>query len=372
MNTKLFTCLNCHIAFEQPEAQRAHYKTDWHRYNLRRKAADLPPVNQESFHARSGAVDAKHAATEASQIKDPKYCASCKKGYSCEKTFAQHLLSKKHLEAVSEAGGCANHPKCPSKAPRDKDLVMQVPQNASPQEIEEIIAYNLKHSRRLALEECLFCECAPFPSLSHALEHMATVHSFCIPDLDYLVDLSGLIGCLGEKISVFNTCIYCGDKSRLFRGIEAVRKHMIDKGHCRMNASLLSVEDEEGEFSSFYDYYASDEEQEEGAMITSNHTAPPSYTIAEDESELILPSGMTIGNRAYKVYYKQYLPVQYEHESFAIKRLNEAYKALGVAGAGDRELRVCKRRQVQDGAKYAMDMGVRHSGLQKHFRAQIL
>ena len=152
----------------QRTQKRAHYKTDWHRYNLRRKAADLPPVNQESFHARSGAVDAKHAATEASQIKDPKYCASCKKGYSCEKTFAQHLLSKKHLEAVSEAGGCANHPKCPSKAPRDKDLVMQVPQNASPQEIEEIIAYNLKHSRRLALEECLFCECAPFPSLSSA------------------------------------------------------------------------------------------------------------------------------------------------------------------------------------------------------------
>ena len=202
MSTKLFTCLNCHIAFDQADAQRAHYKTDWHRYNLRRKAADLPPVTQESFQARSGAIDAKHAATEASHTKDPHYCSSCNKKYSCAKTFAQHLLSKKHLEASESAGkGSLN---VPSKVPREKDLVMQVPQNASPQEIEEIIAYNLKHSRRLCLEECLFCECAPFPSLSHALEHMATVHSFCIPDLDYLVDLSGLFGVWGRK-SLFST-----------------------------------------------------------------------------------------------------------------------------------------------------------------------
>ena len=34
------------------ELQKAHYKTDWHRYNLKRKVADLPPVTAENFQQR--------------------------------------------------------------------------------------------------------------------------------------------------------------------------------------------------------------------------------------------------------------------------------------------------------------------------------
>jgi len=34
------------------ELQKTHYKTDWHRYNLKRKVADLPPVTAENFQQR--------------------------------------------------------------------------------------------------------------------------------------------------------------------------------------------------------------------------------------------------------------------------------------------------------------------------------
>ena len=34
------------------ELQKAHYKTDWHRYNLKRRVADLPPVSAENFQQR--------------------------------------------------------------------------------------------------------------------------------------------------------------------------------------------------------------------------------------------------------------------------------------------------------------------------------
>ena len=39
--------LCCSLA--SAELQRAHYKTDWHRYNLKRKVAELPPVTAEDF-----------------------------------------------------------------------------------------------------------------------------------------------------------------------------------------------------------------------------------------------------------------------------------------------------------------------------------
>lgn len=48
--------------------------------------------------------------------------------------------------------------------------------------------------------DCLFC-------MQHSrnfiknLEHMTTVHSFFIPDIEYCTDLNGLLRYLGEKIS---------------------------------------------------------------------------------------------------------------------------------------------------------------------------
>ena len=44
-----FTCISCRVAFGDADLQRAHYKTDWHRYNLKRKVAELPPVTAEVF-----------------------------------------------------------------------------------------------------------------------------------------------------------------------------------------------------------------------------------------------------------------------------------------------------------------------------------
>ena len=46
---QLFTCLACQIAFYSAELQRDHYATDWHRYNLKRKVAELPPITSEVF-----------------------------------------------------------------------------------------------------------------------------------------------------------------------------------------------------------------------------------------------------------------------------------------------------------------------------------
>lgn len=49
MSSGLFTCITCRVGFRDGDLQRAHYKTDWHRYNLKRKVADLPPVTADVF-----------------------------------------------------------------------------------------------------------------------------------------------------------------------------------------------------------------------------------------------------------------------------------------------------------------------------------
>lgn len=58
----ILTCVTCGVWFKTNDAQRSHYKTDWHRYNLKRKVAGIPPVDAETFARR---VIAQRAQAEA-------------------------------------------------------------------------------------------------------------------------------------------------------------------------------------------------------------------------------------------------------------------------------------------------------------------
>lgn len=51
-DTPLFTCLSCQIAFPNPEDQRTHYRSDLHRYNMKRRVANLPPVKTAVFNEK--------------------------------------------------------------------------------------------------------------------------------------------------------------------------------------------------------------------------------------------------------------------------------------------------------------------------------
>lgn len=57
--------------------------------------------------------------------------------------------------------------------------------------------------------------------------HMTEVHSLFIPDIEFLVDLKGLIKYLGEKVSVANVCLYCNGKGRELKSLAGVRRHMV-------------------------------------------------------------------------------------------------------------------------------------------------
>lgn len=97
-----YTCISCRVAFTDGDVQRAHYKTDWHRYNLKRKVADMPPVTAENFQDR---VLAQRAAAEQQQ-KDTaasEGCNTCNKKFSSSNAYQNHLQSHKHQQAEKQA-----------------------------------------------------------------------------------------------------------------------------------------------------------------------------------------------------------------------------------------------------------------------------
>lgn len=43
------TCIACRLMFSTTKEQRNHYQSDLHRFNLKRKIAELPPVSMEVY-----------------------------------------------------------------------------------------------------------------------------------------------------------------------------------------------------------------------------------------------------------------------------------------------------------------------------------
>ena len=184
---------------------------------------------------------------------------------------------------------------------------------------------------------------------------MSAAHSFFVPDAEYLVDLVGLITYLGEKIAVGNTCLYCNSE---FRSLDAVRKHMHDKGHCKIaydtdverlevsdfydfstsypdaeerkarkaaraarraakekekaeaqeNGEWEDVDDEgddDGEVDEVVDEEASDESDDDS---DEDELLEEQVTYGDSSYELVLPSGARIGHRSMRRYYAQSFP----------------------------------------------------------------
>lgn len=47
-----FSCMTCHVVMDTADEHKAHHKSDFHRFNLKRKMINLQPVTQEQFNTK--------------------------------------------------------------------------------------------------------------------------------------------------------------------------------------------------------------------------------------------------------------------------------------------------------------------------------
>ncbi len=174
-------------------------------------------------------------------------------------------MSKKHKEAEvryhaaqakkrAEDGDTEDVTKVPTNQPtrirrvtESEDPENNGEEDGSGDEEEEEEEDGMGSVSTLTLNDCLFCSTSS-EDLATNMEHMSATHGFFIPDLDSLEDLQGLIKYLQEKVAKFFVCLTCNGKGRAFHSLSAVRKHMIDKGHCQMD----NTEDGVLELSEYY------------------------------------------------------------------------------------------------------------------------
>lgn len=419
------TCITCSVAFHSGEFQRAHYKTDWHRYNLKRKVAELPPVTAEDFKQK---VLIQRAADAKSRERRSHYCEACRKAFSSDKSYESHLRSKKHKEKESSSSVPASEaddgiadavgggersieqtlddlqnrqiePSNISIAAQSRENIAQKdlptisptvkgPDETKGSKVDPKLSIGMEEDMEcdsddsdegpqpLEPDECLFC-----PHLSadmeQSLKHMSRMHGFFIPDLEYLVDLKGLMEYLGYKVGVERACLYCRT-NRMFYSVEAVQHHMVDKSHCK----LFFEGDHALEYAEFYDYTKSYKKQgqeeevdkEEGEQEADLPVPDNSLEVNED-LELVLPSGTKLSHRAMKQYYKQRLPTIAQRTTSVVTRLMAQYRAIGWRGEGGEAGKKAARdktQQIRMQQRRDLKLCMKANKQQPHLRPQVV
>ena len=377
------TCISCNLLFSLPELHNEHYKSDWHRYNLKRKVADLPPVSKEEFERRAAAYEETLKEKEKVSLK----CTTCGKHFSSENSLSSHLKSKKHLIAEAIA----------KLKPKDRRGASTSRESKRELRVEDIdISEGKEHPcgvddwtdiddddddsewedcsdedsdnevNRITVDtnDCLFCY-HESDSTEKNIKHMTDAHSFFIPDIEYVSDIDGLIGYLAGKIIVGHICLWCNGKGKCFKTLRSVKQHMVDTGHCKM----LYEGDALAEYADFYDYSSSEAQKEvfDDEIIAS--------LLRDTDFELVLPSGSTIGHRSLAMYYKQNLKPITVDNAKKVKKVLQHYKAVGYSGAkGPAALQKARDMVFMQRVKtrYNLKLGVKGNKLQPHFRSQVM
>jgi len=401
----LLTCITCRVGFRDGDMQREHYKSDWHRYNLKRLIVKLPPVTAENFKER---LDAQEALSAGQNQEKSCYCTICKKSFGSEKAFRSHQVSKKHVQAVKEEslkheengaqiGGSSlvkgvedyciiseaktsSSLKAPMKKSQSQTSKPLIVEGKPSNEVMEVDSeddgddgdWEEVEGDPIPITNCLFCS-TESSDVESNLEHMSVAHSFFIPDVEYCVDVEGLLEYLGSKVGEGMMCLWCNEKGRSFYTVPSVQQHMQDKGHCK----ILHDDEAVFEYTDFYDYSSSYPEGCGG--VNPDEVYQPEALQFNDNMQLVLPSGVTLGHRALKIYYKQYIrPTSQLALRKATKKHNilAQYKAIGygqtalsVAQQKHRDQKVFKRARD----KFMVKVGVKgNKNLQHHFRNQIM
>ncbi|KAI5287049.1 hypothetical protein KEM55_000091, partial [Ascosphaera atra] len=201
--THPFTCNTCQVAFRGSDAQREHMRGDWHRYNLKRRVASLPPASAETF-ARLVLSKQASQVEAARKATFEQVCTACQKVYHSENAFHDHLNTQKHRQKEAiynklHAGetdsvntgvmtaGTLSLGETASVNDITAGVKKTTVQDKEDAEGDEKMAEEKPVDPDYPLTHCLFCNVSS-DNLVLNHEHMSKAHGMFVPEKAYLVD----------------------------------------------------------------------------------------------------------------------------------------------------------------------------------------
>ncbi|KAG8213844.1 cytoplasmic protein [Butyriboletus roseoflavus] len=288
MDTPLFTCLSCAIGFSSAEDQRASSDP------LSSDRSAPHPLHRHTLPLRSPPV--QHEA-EGRRLCPPSAPPSSPRS----STSAHSPTPERHTRQRTRTD--------PTSTPRSTEtrahLAHTPPSPTRPPSPPTAPVSSAPHPPRPSKTISPTC---PLPTRSSSPTPIISSTS------------PASVSHLAEKIAVGNVCIYCNGRGRELHTLEAVRKHMVDKGHCKI---AYDTEIDRLEISDYYDFTPSypsgtlewedvdqdtlddDDDLADAASDHPDHLPDNQLAYGNTEYELVLPSGARIGHRSMMRYYAQ-------------------------------------------------------------------
>mmetsp|Transcript_17649 Transcript_17649/g.31118 ORF Transcript_17649/g.31118 Transcript_17649/m.31118 type:complete len:375 (+) Transcript_17649:128-1252(+) len=297
------------VLFETREELHEHYKSEWHKYNLKRKVAALQPVPLVMFE-KLQQIALDHEKAKNTVHKGSAHIKKNKKG---------------------KRGGKDQPAQEPHQAEAPKAPVVDENEEAEEQDYE----IDQEEFKKEIDPTVCFMDGNKSETLEENLSYMHKKYGFWVPDAEYCDDLVGLYGYCSKKIRAGKLCLLC-DKP--FKSGQAAMKHMVAKNHCKIP---WEAEEDMEEYGEFYDYSPLDEDgsadmDTEGGA--SGARAQKLDVELLDSGEVILTDNVTgeskmLGHRDLRNTYKQrFKPEEKRPDVLAAskERLLLMYKQAGV------------------------------------------
>lgn len=331
-------------------------KTDWHRYNLKRRVAQLPSILSEVF-AEKVLEQQKQSEEEENDEDEYGFHVNTRK----KQNKGERQVTKKELRQLLrdenrrvgrhlEATGVQMRSQSPALSVASEFSEFSLGESEHLSEVDsrfdtasEIDYSDGTHSDWSSLHEsdedseeydteeeyadagvelpnhyCFYCG-KNNEEIEQNIRHMSHQHGLYIPERSFLSDLEGLLTFVNEVITLDHECLTCGFQGK---SLESIRQHMQSKGHCRIP---YESKEEKRVIHEFYDFSvdevpakkrldkkvsfgpASDESEYE---IVDVHDEPQ---FDLDAVEMTLPTGSKVGHRSMVRYHRQNLPVAREY-----------------------------------------------------------
>ena len=350
-------CNHCLYVSKTYEEMKEHYKSEFHKYNLNRVTMNLAPLSFEEYKRKKEffmkKMEEKKKNEEKKKLQSANlYCDICNKKFNSRKKLDEHLTSKTHLKNKSK--------KEENKKEDEKE------ENKDKNTAKEDEKKNLEPEKTTLddISICLFCNIKN-ENLKENMYHMVQEHKLDIPFVLYIKNYPELIKLLAKKIFTYHACLYCDTQK--FETIRSLQKHMLAKGHLQINdkdldefifkyydlKKLLSIKDKNKRRSKEFKILSlrarvakelkekNLEGNDEWEEVKSDEEDEDYEPMTLPNGELLLQDGTTLGNKEYKVYYKQ---------KFHINKYEELQKAHKMRNK-ERNLRLKRRDQVRKNIK---------------------
>lgn len=413
MNGNYFTCNSCMIQFRSSDQQRYHMKTDWHRYNLKRRVSQLAPISADLFAEK---LQVSESAKEHNNVDEFGFpILKPRKIRNQEDLLKKRSRrrrdrdsnTKNTVRSISPAASLASQvsklsvyskDEVPTDFDEEKSYDNGFTTDSSIDDYStefESEAEGKKSEDRPDIKSCIFCS-AKNHDLERNVKHMFASHGLYVPERTYLVNLPGLLNYLIDIILVEKECLCCSYKGSSVQGIRA---HIASKGHCRVPYEL---KEERARLAEFYDFSLAEESavtahKPKGKSVGFNVTAdvekdeePAGESFSDDDTpeinsnfvqaevddtgvELTLPSGFRAGHRSMRRFYRQNLPLPPSPPD------GNRTVAVGdrryLGGVTDKSIRKNDKKVHQIERKVVnrdIRMQTRRSNFQTHYRDELL